>query len=181
MQKTVLKYGSVAGAIVAAMLISMAVIGMDKVMFGPWGMVIGFGSMIIAFSFIFVGIKHYRDRVSDGTVTFGRAFAIGALIALVASTFYVVTWLVEYYFFIPDFMEKYAVACMESAKASGKSAAEIAEVAKDLESSREIYKTSFGVILYTYLEILPLGIVVALIAAVALMRRHKKTTGVSPE
>jgi hypothetical protein len=174
MKKTVLKYGSFAGLIVAAMLISMAAIGMDKVMFGPWGMIIGFGSMIIAFSFIFIGVKHYRDEVSGGTVTFGRALAVGALIAFVASTFYVVTWLVEYYVFLPDFMEKYAAACLESAKASGKSAAEIAEVAKDLESSREIYKTPLGVILFTYFEILPLGLFVALIAAAVLKRNTKR-------
>jgi len=172
-----LKYGSYSGAIVALMLISMAIIGMDKVMFGPWGMVIGFGSMIIAFSFIFIGIRNYRDKVSNGAITFGKAFTIGSLIAFVASTFYVVTWLVEYYAFIPDFFDKYASASIESAKASGKSAVEIADLMKDIDKSREIYKTPIGVTLYTYFEILPLGLVVSVIAALVLMRRNKKPGG----
>ncbi len=174
MKKTVLKYGTFSGLVVALMLTSMAIIGMDKVMFGPWGMVIGFGSMIIAFAFIFVGIKQYRDKVLDGRISFGKAFKVGALIAFIASTFYVVTWLIEYYVFIPDFFEKYAAASLENAKASGKSVAEITELTRDLAKSKEIYSTPIGVILYTYFEILPLGIVVALIAAAAMMRRDLK-------
>ncbi|WP_290842756.1 DUF4199 domain-containing protein [Flavobacterium sp.] len=175
MTKTVLKFGSISGAIVAFMLIAMALIGMEKVMFGPWGMVIGFGSMLIAFAFIFVGIKHYRDKVSNGRITFAKALQVGLLIAFIASTFYVVTWLVEYYVFIPDFFEKYAAASLENAKASGKSPAEIAEVISELDKSREIYETPIGVVLFTYFEILPLGIIVSIIAALVMMRKSLKS------
>ena len=41
--------------------------------------------MVVAFLLIFFGIRSYRDNVAGGSVGFGRAFAVGALIALVAS------------------------------------------------------------------------------------------------
>ena len=44
-------------------------------------MVIGYTTMVIAFLLIFFGVRSYRDNVAGGTVRFGRAFAVGALIA----------------------------------------------------------------------------------------------------
>ena len=61
--------------------------------------------MLVAFSLIFVGIKKYRDQHGEGYISFGKGFKIGLLITLIASTIYVITWLIDYYYFMPDFME----------------------------------------------------------------------------
>lgn len=37
--------------------------------------------MIASLSFIFFGIKHYRDKVNNGAVSFGKALVIGLLIS----------------------------------------------------------------------------------------------------
>ena len=63
-------------------------------------MVVGYSAMILAFSFVFVGVKNFRDKENAGVITFGKAFQIGFLIALIASSMYVITWMVDYYFFI---------------------------------------------------------------------------------
>lgn len=172
MKKTVYKYGIIAGMIVSLALIVTAIVGIEDVMMGNWGMVVGFGSMLIAFSFIFVAVKSYRDTVANGSVTFGKALSIGLLISLIASTFYVATWVVEYYTLFPDFMDKYIAATLEKAKAGGASAAELQQQARNLDTSRQIYSTPFGIILFTYMEILPVGILVSLIAALVLKRRQ---------
>ena len=62
--------------------------------------------MVLAFLLIYFGIRSYRDNVAGGTVRFGRAFAVGALIATVASVCYVATWEVIYFNFAPDFAAK---------------------------------------------------------------------------
>jgi hypothetical protein len=41
--------------------------------------------MGIAFLMVFLGVRSYRDNAADGSVTFGRALAVGLTIALVAS------------------------------------------------------------------------------------------------
>src|SRR5476649_1009432 len=76
----------------------------------------GYASMVLAFSLIFVGVKNYRDNYNDGVISFGKAIKIGLLITAVASTVYVVVWLIDYYFFIPDYLEKYAAAMLADLK-----------------------------------------------------------------
>src|SRR5687768_10069858 len=104
MKKIVLTFGLIAGGILSAMMLVTLpfqdAIGFDR------GEIIGYTSMMVAFLLIFFGVKSFRDNVAGGSVTFGRAFAVGAQIALVASICYVATWQVIYYKLAPDFGAK---------------------------------------------------------------------------
>jgi len=135
-------------------------------------MVMGFTLMILAFSFIFVGIKNYRDKFNQGVISFGKAFKIGILIAFIASSIYVITWLIAYYGFIPDFMEKYAAHVIDQARAAGKTTVEINQQIAEMQDYKEMYKTPIGVILLTYMEILPVGIIITLLSALILKRKQ---------
>lgn len=175
MKKTVLNYGLISGAIVSVwMATSMLVLGCDA---GEGGMMLGYAGMLVAFAFIFVAIKSYRDNQSGGTISFWNAFKIGLLISLIASSFYVVTWLIVYYNFMPDFMEKYAATMIEKAKAAGASAAQLKATTDEMAMYKEMYKNPIVVILMTYAEILPIGIIVSLITAAFLKRNVPKIQG----
>ena len=101
MKKIVIVNGIVAGLIVAAMfLITMELYHNQGNYDG--GMLIGYASMLLAFSLIFVAIIRFRDKYNNGIISFGKAFRIGLYITLIASTIYVVAWLIDYYVFIPD-------------------------------------------------------------------------------
>ena len=170
MKKTVLTFGIISGLVVALLMILSILLFYGKEdMSGS--MMVGYASMLIAFAFIFVGIKNYRDKYNGGVVSFGKALQIGLLIAFIASSFYVAAWLVEYYCFMPDFMDKYADHVLKQMQESGATASEIAAQKEQLDFGREAYKTPIGIILMTYVEILPLGIVVALICALILKRK----------
>lgn len=170
MKKNVIVFGLIAGLIVSVlMVLSMAKCSSDPDF--EHSMLLGYASMILAFSFIFVGIKNYRDKYNDGVITFGKAFKIGLYISLIASTIYVIVWLVDYYMFIPDFMDKYVAHVLRDAKRDGASAAELASKAKELASSQEMYKNPIMVVLFTYLEILPVGLLVSLLAALILRKK----------
>jgi hypothetical protein len=142
------------------------------------GMIYGFASMLVAFSLIFVGVKNYRDKYNNGTVTFGKAFMIGLYISLIASTIYVVSWLIDYHYFIPDFADRYAAHMLSKMKANGASQADMNEAMKKMAEFKELYKNPIIIILYTYAEILPLGIIVSLISA-AIMKRKPSNPAIA--
>ena len=128
-------------------------------------MMIGFAVMILAFFFVAWGIKQQRDA-NNGLITFGKAFMIGLWITLIISTIYVLVWLIILYNFFPNFAEHYTD--MAIAKASPD---ELTKVTEEMNSFKEMYKNPIWVILFTYMEILPLGIVFSLISALILKKK----------
>lgn len=172
MKKIVIVNGIIGGLIVSVLMVCSTMYFIDKGDFEN-GMIYGYASMILAFSFVFVGIKTHRDKYNDGSIPFGKAFKTGLLITLIASTFYVATWLVEYYYFFPDFMDKYSAAMLAKAKANGASQAEIAKQTAEMLQFKEMYKNPFFNALITYLEILPVGLIVTLISSFILKRKKQ--------
>jgi len=170
MKKNVLIFGSIAGLILLIVL-STSIMACYKSGNFNGNMWLGYSSMLVAFSFIFIGIKNVRDKYDNGHITFGKAFTVGLLISLIASTFYVVTWLIEYYVFVPDFMDKYIAYVLNEAQKNGATAAELKAKKDEMATYIEMYKTPFGVIVLTYIEVLPIGLIISLIAAAILKRK----------
>jgi hypothetical protein len=139
-------------------------------------LLLGYTTMLVAFSLIFVAVKNSRDKYGDGTITFGKAFKIGLIVTLIASTIYVVVWLIDYnYFGAGDYLEKYYAHQIAKMKAAGAKPQEISKAAADGQNFIKSYKNPLVNAAYTYMEILPVGLVVSLVAAVILKR--KTTTG----
>jgi len=131
----------------------------------------GYAAMVVIFSLVFFGVRNYRNKQLGGVISFGKAFQTGVLIALLASTIYVLVWLFYYYLFIPDFMDKYTEHVLRQASREGASAAEIASKAKEMEWFKDMYKSPVFVVLMTYFEVLPIGLIIALISALILKRK----------
>src|SRR4030095_1211237 len=100
-----------------------------------------------------------------------KAFKIGIMIVLIASTIYVVAWLIDYYFFVPDYMEKYSAHVLDELKASGASQTEIDKQTKDMASMVAMLKNPFFNAMMAYAEILPVGLIVTLISSLILKRK----------
>ena len=170
MKKIVLTFGVIAGSIVSLMMIFT--LGMkDQIDFDN-GMVIGYATMLAAFLLIYFGIRSYRDTVAGGTVTFGRAVVVGAMIAGIASIMYTATWQVIFFNFRPDFVEQYSAHQLDAARARGASQAELDKTAAEMATFAEQYRNPVINVAYTLLEILPLGLLVSLISAGVLSRRR---------
>ncbi|MEO6287956.1 MAG: DUF4199 domain-containing protein [Dyadobacter sp.] len=169
MKRIVTICGLIAGVIVSTFMVSSIAVCYNKESF-EGNMLLGYASMLLAFSLVFVGIKNYRDKHNGGFVTFGKAFTIGLYISLIASTVYVIVWLFDYYLFIPDFMEKFTASTIKKLQEDGVSGAELESQIAEMGTYKELYKNPFGVVLLTYVEILPVGLVVSLISALILKR-----------
>jgi hypothetical protein len=174
MKRNVLVFGSISGIAVSIfMFCSMLFVSRNGL---DGSMLVGYASMLVAFSFIFVAVKNYRDKYNEGVVTFGKAFQIGLYIALIGSTFYVITWAFEYHFLMPDFLEKYSQHMIDGLTKSGATQATIDAQVAEMGKYREMYHNPVFFALMTYMEILPIGIIVALAAALIL---KKKSTNLS--
>jgi hypothetical protein len=157
MKKNIIIYGLIAGIVVSvSMLFSVNSIGHREGNFDyDRSMLIGYASMLIAFSLVFAGVRNYRDKYNEGVISFGKAFKIGLMMVLIASTIYVVAWLIDYYFFIPDFAEKLSAHTLDELKASGASQIEIEKKTKEMASMVTMLKNPFFNTIMTYVEILP--------------------------
>ena len=173
MKKTVLICGIIAGLIAPSVFIGQMLLGNPTHDSFDNGMIYGYTLMILAFSFIFVATKITRDKYGSGVITFGKAFRVGLYITLIASTIYVGVWLIDYYIYNPDFAEKYAAHIVKNLKASGASQAEIDKQTAELAEFGKMYKNPLFVILLTYAEIVPVGLLISLISALALKRKQR--------
>lgn len=175
MKKIVLTYGLIAGAIVTAFM-AYGVFALNKNPDYEGSMLLGYTGMLVAFAFVFIGVKNYRDKHNEGVITFGKALKIGALISLIASTIYVGVWLIEYYCFYPDFMEKYSACAIKKLDTATMTAAQIKAKTDEIVMMKEMYKNPLWVIIFTYAEILiPIGLLVPFISAFILKRTVAKT------
>ncbi|MEO8139812.1 MAG: DUF4199 domain-containing protein [Gemmatimonadota bacterium] len=173
MKRTVWTFGLISGGIIAALMV-IALPFQDQV--GESGYVIGYSTMILAFLMVYFGIRSYRDNVMAGTIGFGRAFKVGILITLIASTCYVATWEVIYHTMAPDFAEKYAARAIERAQAAGATEAELAVQKEKMAKFAEMYKNPLVNVGMTYLEVFPVGVVVVLVSAGVLSRKKSGAT-----
>lgn len=172
MKKTVLTFGLISGAIISLfMLVTIPFhdqIGFDR------GLVVGYTSMLAAFLLVYFGVRSYRDNVAGGSVSFGRAFTVGALIALISSAMYTATWEVIYFGgFMPDFAAKYQAHVLEKARADGATPQELEKKAAEQKQMWEMYQNPIVNIGMTLIEPLPVGLVIALISAAVVSRRRR--------
>ena len=176
MKKNILVYGLTAGILVSVLMLASVnyVSHCEGNVDYDTSMLIGYASMLVAFSLVFVGIRNYRNKYNGGVISFGKAFKIGILMVLIASTIYVIAWLIDYFFFIPDFAEKFAANTLDKLKTSGASQAEIEKQTKEMANFVRMYKNPFFNAMMTYVEILPVGLIVTLISSGILKRKVAK-------
>ena len=171
MKRTVLTFGLISGAIISAMML-LTIPFIDRIGFDR-STVIGYTSMVLAFLLIYFGVRSYRDNVAGGSIRFGQAFKVGALIGVVSSLCYVATWEVIFFRITPDFTEKYQAYTLERARADGETDAQLAERRADLEEFAEWYQNLVLNAAVTFLEPLPVALIMTLLTAGVLSRRTK--------
>lgn len=170
MKKTVLTFGLISGAVSAATMLATLPfadrIGWEK------GEVLGYTVIVLSALMVFFGVRSYRENVGRGRITFGRGLAVGILITLISSACYVGTWEVVYYKLMPNFADKYAAHMVERAKASGASQQKVDETEKQAKQFKQMYDNPAMNIAITFMEVFPIGLVVALMSAGILRKKE---------
>jgi len=174
MRRYVLIFGSIAGLVLVVMMfLTMPFMGKDvDYDTAEW---LGYISMIVALSAIFIGIKSYRDKESGGFISFGNAFKVGLFITLVASVFYVAGWMLYMNTSDTNFMDNYYAQNIEKIRSSGDSEADIQARIADMQKQREAYKNPLVQVGFTFIEIFPVGLLITIISAAILKKKQEKT------
>ncbi len=170
MQKIAITYGILSGTITIVTLI-LALVVSDGGSFLS-SELFGYLTMLVALSMIFIGIKRYRDQELGGVIRFLPAFAMGLAIAVIAGIVYTLVW--ELYSISTDyaFIDSYVNDAIEAKRAAGLTGDQLAQEIAALEAMRTNYGKFYIRMPMTFLEIFPVGLVIALLSA-ALLRNPK--------
>ena len=171
MKKTVLTFGLIAGVTISVLMDTSLLLA-DKLGSGH-SMLLGYTMMVASFMLVYFGIRSYRDNNLSGKISFGRAFACGILITLITTVFYVATWEIIYFNFIPHFMDSYWAAQIRSVQSSGLDPATIATQVAAIRHSAQLYQNPLVNMAYTFIEPLPVGLLMTLISAAILRRKAR--------
>jgi hypothetical protein len=178
MTRIVLVYGLLSGLIIVGVIVVGMVLsgGQHTHSSSVW---LGYLVMLLGLSMIFLGVKQYRDNALGGVIKFGPALGLGLAIAVVAGLAYVIVWEVYSAATNYEFAENYAAAMIETKRAQGLSGEALQkEIAKAQEFVAQ-YRNPLFRMPMTFIEIFPVGLLIALISA-GLLRNPKLLPKRSP-
>jgi len=173
-KKTVLTFGLIAGVIISVLMDGSLLIA-NKIGSGH-SMVLGYTIMVASFLLVYFGIRSYRDNTLGGQISFGRAFSCGILITLITTVCYVASWEVIYFNFMPHFMDSYWAAQIHKVQSAGLDPATTAAQIATIQRSQQLYQNPFVNMAYTFMEPLPVGLLMTLISAAVLRRKSRLNT-----
>jgi hypothetical protein len=175
MKKTVLTFGLISGAVSSLLMMLLMIFFVDKIGFDK-SIIVGYTTIVVSLLLVPFGIRSYRENVNGGSITFGRAFTVGILITVISCICYVVVWLIAYYNFMPDFVEKYAAFMVEKARASGASQQTIAATLQEMDSMKAMLANPLINAAVTFTEPFPVGLLITLISSAILRKKSGPAT-----
>lgn len=115
MKNTVIKFGSYGLITGFVIFIVHLVFGIDNLDYST-NELFGYISICLALSFIFFGIKHYRDQVNEGYISLGKSITIGILISVFVGVGIAIADYIYTAFINPNFFQDYQQQMMEQGK-----------------------------------------------------------------
>lgn len=129
---------------------------------------LGYLIMLVALSSILVGVRQYRDQSLGGVIRFTTALALGLGIALASSLIYMLSWEVYLAFTHYRFMDDYAAHMLAAKRAAGVTGAAYQHAVAQAEQMKRDYANPLLRLGETFMEIFPVGVLIALVSAVLL-------------
>jgi hypothetical protein len=154
MKSTILKYGTY-GFLTGLIIFTLHLVLGIKYLDYSTNEVLGYISIFLSLSFIFFGIKHYRDRVNNGFLTIGKALAIGLMISILVGLGIAIADFIYTKFIDPSFFSNYEQTLIEQGKED------------------EIIKmTSSLAALFMLVLVTVIGFIISLISGLILQRKN---------
>jgi len=129
------------------------------------GVIVGFLTQIVALTTVFLGIKHFRDRMLGGVIKFVPALLVGLGISAVASLGWVFAWEIVLASGF-DYSKVMVAMSTQQATASGLTGAALEQKIVEAQASAKQYMENPVIRLpWTFIEMFPTGVIISLISA----------------
>jgi len=168
MKNTIQRYG-LYGALSICVLFLLSLWLGDGLSYGAQE-VIGYTTMVISLGFVFFGIKHFRDKENNGTVSFKKALVIGILISLITALAFGLLDFIYVKYINPGFMEEYYTNNLQILEDS-LPAAEFEVKKAELESQKELFMNPVMSFVLMSVTVLMIGFIISLLSALILQRK----------
>lgn len=155
MKNTIIKYG-LYGLVTGFAVFTLHLIFGIKNLDSSINEILGYVSIFLSLSFIYFGIKHYRDHVNNGSISLGKAILIGILISLLVGLGIAIADFIYTKFIDPTFFSKYEQQLIDQGKTD-----EIVEL------------TSTTAALFMLVLVTIIGFIISLISGLILQRKTK--------
>lgn len=169
MKKTVLRFGLYGAFSICTLFLLEWLIG--KNLDYSVQEIIGYASMIVSLGFVYLGIKHFRDKENNGKLSFKKALTIGVLISLITALAFGVLDIIYIEFLEPDFTTEYYARIVEDLKSTLPEEEFNVKLA-EIESEKELFSNPIFSFLLMAMIVFIIGFIISLISSLVLQRKN---------
>jgi len=152
MKSTIYKYGLY--GFLVGLIIFILHLTLGKNLSYSTNEILGYVSIFLSLSFVFFGIKHYRDKVNEGIISFGKALLIGISISALVALGIAIADFIYTKFINPDWFDSYYQMMEDAGKKD-----EIMEM------------TSLTAGIFMFVLVTVIGFIISLISSLILQRK----------
>lgn len=168
MKKTVIRYGLYSFLIAIILFLSALVFGQGLSF--ETQTVLGYLSIAASLSFVFFGIRYYRDTQNNGVISFGKALGIGMLITLFSAIgFAIIDYLYTAYI-NPDFINQYTANSIANLEKT-LSGEELIKAKQELNDSMEAMGSSSALAFFMFSIVAVIGFIISLLSSLFLNKK----------
>jgi hypothetical protein len=172
MKSTVIKFG-IYSSVLLIILFGISFL-FEGVMNRSTSEIFGYITLVLSLSFVYFGIRNYRDALNQGKVSFGRALKIGVLITLIASITFGFINVIYTEIINPEFTAEYYDYSIEKYKESLTTEA-FKTKRIELESQKNLFKNPLVNFSIMALTVFIIGFIISLISGLILHQKNSKT------
>jgi len=168
MKQTIFRYG------IYATLLIVALGGINYFIVAKYAdhslqEVAGYLTMFLSMIFVFLGIRHYRDQINGGSLSFGQGMKIGVLIVLIPAVCFGFFDLLYTQVLNPGWVDEYYKIMIDQLKANTP-ADQLTVKLKEMEQQKEFFSNPVLLFLVMAATVFIIGLLVTIISSIALRR-----------
>ena len=172
MKRMLLYYGEIGAAIMIGVnLLVLLVTGIPDAEDFAMGEIVGYTTIVAALAIpIYLGVREYRDKMSGGGISFGKAWLVGIVVTQLPAVAFAAYNLLYVKVIDPDFTQKYMDYQTELARAS-MTAEEFQAFEATMGAQSPLLTNIAFQTLVMYVTVLLIGIGLSLLLAIFLRRK----------